>query len=151
MEAQSHLDYEGLKHVFSKLLDMIPMKIIIATLFTGISWVFDGKVQILATIYILIFLDTFTGVWFAVRQKTVSSRGFYRVITKCFAYFIMIVVGRLVDKNIPLPLAAPIIDAFLVTTEAVSILENLGKLQFPIPMALITKLKSFYENKKEEK
>ena len=151
MEAQSHLDYEGLKHVFSKLLDMIPMKIIIATLFTGISWVFDGKVQILATIYILIFLDTFTGVWFAVRQKSVSSRGFYRVITKCFAYFIMIVVGRLVDKNIPLPLASPIIDAFLVTTEAVSILENLGKLQFPIPMALITKLKSFYENKKEEK
>ena len=151
MEAKSHFDIEGLKHVFSKLLDMVPIKIIIANIFIGISWIFDGKVEILATIYILIFLDTFTGVWYASREKQVSSRGFYRVVTKCFAYFIMIVVGRLVDKNIPLPLAAPIIDAFLVTTEAVSILENLGKLKFPIPMALIGKLKSFYENKKEEK
>lgn len=150
MEAQTHFDLEGFKYTFSKLFDLIPVKLIVAQLFLGLSWAFDGKVQIIATIYALIIFDTFTGIWAAIKRKDVSSRAFYRVVTKTVAYSIMAVVGRLVDKNIPLPVAGPIIDAFLVTTEAVSILENFGKIGIPVPMFLINKLKSFYIDKEKQ-
>ena len=63
----------------------------------------------------------------------------------------MLATARLVDKQLPVHIASPIIDAFLSTTEAVSIFENLAKLGFPVPIILINKLKVFYENKQEDK
>lgn len=147
MEAKSHIDVEGVKNIFEKLTEFALLKWLVANFFVLLAWSFNGKVEVLATIYILIALDTVTGVWIAAKKNEVSSRGFYRVVTKCFVYFIMLLVGRLVDKNIPLPIAAPILDAFLVTTEAVSILENFSKLGFPVPTILVNKLKAFYEKK----
>lgn len=148
MEAKNpHFDIEALKHILFQLVENFHIKGLFSLIFLILSWIFEGKVEILAIIYILIFIDTFTGLQVAMRQKVVSSNKFYRVVTKCAAYFTMMMVSRLVDKTIPLPFAAPIMDSFLVTTEAFSILENFDKLGFPVPTILVNKLKSYYEKK----
>ena len=41
-------------------------------------------------------------------------------------------------------------DAFLVTTEAVSILENFAKMGYPTPTLLINKLKALFKDEEEK-
>jgi phage-related holin len=38
-------------------------------------------------------------------------------------------------------------DSFLVLTEAISILENISKLGFPVPTTLVKLLKTYYDKK----
>jgi len=59
----------------------------------------------------------------------------------------MLIVGRLVDKTYQVAWVSAIIDGFIATTEAISILENISKLGYPVPLFLVTKLKAFYEKK----
>ena len=137
--------------IFDKLKELYIFKLIVSAIFLAFSFVFNGNEQILYTIFALIVFDTFTGFWVATKEKNVSSREFFRSARKSFFYFIMLATARLVDKQLPVHIASPIIDAFLSTTEAVSIFENLAKLGFPVPIILINKLKVFYENKQEDK
>lgn len=139
------LSLESIKDVLIKLQDQAPLKMFVGIILTMLSWVFKGDVEIVIVIYTLIFFDTFTGVWIALNNHSVSSRGFFRSPVKCMVYFMMIIISRLVDKTLPITIASPVMDAFLVTTEAVSILENLSKLGFPVPTFLIKRLKTFYE------
>lgn len=136
-----------MKEILSKLLQYPYIKVVVAQLFLLLAWTFNGEYQILGAVYTLILIDTVTGVIIASKNKEVSSRGFFRSPTKCLVYFTMLMVSRLVDKSLPLKVASPIMDAFLVTTEAVSILENLSKLGYPVPTFLVNKLKTFYEQK----
>jgi phage-related holin len=145
-----------LRHVFEKLGEFFHMKLFFAYLFTLLSWIFDGSLEIVVTIFLLILIDTFTGTLIALRNKRLfskglysgpeagifSSRGMYRGPLKLTVYFIFILVSRLVDKHIPLPFASPMIDTFIVTTESYSIFENFGKMGFAAPTALIEKLKN---------
>jgi toxin secretion/phage lysis holin len=133
-----------------KILDHWQLKLIVAYIFTGISWAFDGKVEILYVVYSLIAIDTFTGVWAVIRLdgiKGISSKAFFRSPKKFLVYLIMMYVSRMVDRGLPVHIASPIMDAFLVTTEGVSILENFAKLGYPVPVFLISKLKALYEKK----
>lgn len=144
---QSHFDIDYGNHVIQQIFSAATIKSIFAFFLLGFSWVFDGGKEILYTIYLLILLDTILGCWLALRKNEINSRGFYTVTIKCFIYFIMIVVSRLVDKHLPIQMAAPIMDSFLVGTEAISILENIGALGFAVPTALLKKLKNFNEKK----
>jgi len=139
-----------MREILSKLLQYPYVKVIIAEVFIFLSWTFDGGTHILAVVYTLILIDTVTGIIIAAKNKEISSKGFFRSPKKCLVYFTMLIVSRLVDKSLPLKIASPIMDAFLVTTEAVSILENLSKLGYPVPTFLVNKLKTFYEQKQLE-
>jgi len=148
MPHRSHFDVELIKNVCNKIVTLFPIKIILASFTVFGSWIFDGEVEILYTLYSLIMIDTLTGVWVASRKNILSSRGFYRVAVKTFIYFLMIVVGRLVDKHTLIPLAAPMMDTFLVSTEGFSILENVSELGFPVPQKLIKMFKIYYDKDK---
>lgn len=162
------MDYQfelnQLKHVLEKLCEFFHIKVFFAALFFFLSQAMDGSSQIIMTIFVLLFLDTLTGGGIALRNKWLNhkglyfgppeaifnSRGIYRGPFKFSVYFLFILVSRLVDKNIPYPFASPIIDAFLVTTEAYSIFENFGKMGFAAPTVLISKLKELSSTKKSE-
>ena len=139
-----------MKSILEKLVSHPYLKLIVAEIFMFWSWCFEGKTQIVFAVYLLILIDTVTGVIYAVRTKNVNSRDFSRSPMKCLIYFIMLLVSRIVDRTLPIPLASPIMDAFLVTTESVSILENFSKLGYPVPTFLVNKLKPFYETKQTE-
>ncbi|MCH9665270.1 MAG: phage holin family protein, partial [Gammaproteobacteria bacterium] len=58
------------------------------------------------------------------------------------AYTLMIMTGKLIDKNIGFTFAAKIIEVFLSCTEGISILENIEALGYPVPSKLVKKIKS---------
>jgi len=141
-----------MKDIFKKFFDYVEIKALIAHFFLLLSWAFDGKVEIIYTIYSLIALDTITGVWAVVRAEGLagfSSRKFFRSPMKFVVYLTFLYISRAVDKGLPVNLAAPIMDAFLVTTEAVSILENFAKLGYPVPTFLMEKLKTYFGKKEQ--
>lgn len=155
MNKPTHLDIDQLRHVFENLGQFFHLKLFFALCFTFLSWSFDGSMEIMATLCTLIIIDTLTGTGLAIRNKILlskglytgdqkaifSSRGLYRGPIKLIVYFLMLLVSRLVDKHITPQFASPIIDAFLVSTEGYSILENFAKMGFGIPLSLIEKLK----------
>lgn len=155
MEKPSHFDINQLQHVFERVGEFFHLKLLFALLFTFLSWSFDGSFEIMVTIFTLIIIDTTIGTGIAIHNKYLnkkglftgnpkdifSSRGIYRGPTKVLVYFLMILVSRLVDKHITPGIASPIMDAFLVSTEGYSILENFAKMGFSVPTTLIGKLK----------
>lgn len=155
MERNTHFDINQFQHVFEKLGEFFHLKLFFAITFTFLSWSFDGSVEIIVTIFTLIAFDTLTGTGIAIRnkllsnkglflgpsEKVFSSRGLYRGPVKVVVYFTMILVSRLVDKHIVPHVASPMMDAFLVSTEGYSILENFAKMGFSVPTTLIGKLK----------
>lgn len=153
-----------LKHIFEKLGDFFHMKLLFSYIFIFFSWVINGSYEIVLTIFVLLVVDTITGTAIALSNKVLkkkglykgpesavfSSRGLYRGPLKLCVYAIFILVSRLVDKHIPFPFVSPMIDAFVVCTEAYSIFENFAKIGFAAPTTVIEKLKSFTSTKKSE-
>lgn len=137
-----------LKHIFDGILDCGWLKLLLAFCLSAFSWIFGNENQQLIAVVALVGIDTITGFAKAWKSCEVSSRGFFRVPVKFSVYLLLLVTGRLVDKAlVDLPLsnlitAYTIIASFLAITEAISIMENLGKMGFAVPLVLVKKLKA---------
>lgn len=141
-----------IKEVILKIIDFIDLKVFVSNVFIFMSWIFKDQTEILGIVYSLIALDTFLGVLSALKLggiKELSSKKFFRGAGKFFVYLLFLYVSRMIDRTMPLPIASPIMDAFLVTTEAISIFENLKKLGYEAPALLIEKLKSIISSNKK--
>lgn len=92
-------------------------------------------------------IDCFFGVWNGAKRGELTSRGFYQTCVKFTVYSLMVITGKLVDKNIGFPMSSKAIEIFLTCTEGISILENVSKLGFPVPQKLIKTLKIYYDKK----
>lgn len=138
------LTIDTCKEIFNQITKYHWLKASLSILACGYVWLFNNP-KILIAVYILIIFDTVTGTFKAVKKKDISSTAFFRVLIKCLIYFILIITGRLVDKVVPVGFASSIIESFLVVTEALSIIENLSWLGFPVPIQLVRILKQFSE------
>lgn len=136
-----------MKTVLLKIVSDFDFKIILSSFAVFFTWVFNGKFEAAYIIFTLFIIDNFTGLWYAWRTKNINSRDFSRSPQKLLVYCIMLIVSRLVDKTLPVCAASTVMDTFIVCTEAVSILENLYKLGYPVPTYLVTRLKNFYDKK----
>ena len=136
-----------MKNVLNRVFSDIDFKIIVSTLTVFLNWVFNGKFEAAYIIFTLFFIDNVTGLWYAWRIKNINSRDFSRSPQKLLCYFIMLIVSRMVDKTMPIQFASSIMDTFIVCTEAVSILENIHKLGYPVPTFLVIRLKNYYDKK----
>lgn len=136
--------FEDFKRIF---IDNGEIKTVIGILMVFISWSFNGEYQALMAISALLVTDFLTGTHYALRSGTWSSRRSLSGVAKFARYLTYMMVARMVDKVVPLPFASPLMDTYIVITEAGSILENFSKLGHPVPTILINKLKTFYEKK----
>lgn len=139
-----------MKEFFQKLFAHIEIKLILAQVFMLWSWAFDGETQILYAVGSLIFLDTVTGVYAVLVLEGFNgykSRRFSEVLLKVIRYAVFMYVARVVDKSLPRHVFGPLIDIFVVTTEASSIFENFAKLGYTVPTSILNRLKSFFEKK----
>lgn len=146
----SRFSFYDLKIVLFKISDFFYLKTFVASVFMALSWAFNGKTEILIVIYSLVVIDTLTALWAVLRNdgwRGLSSRKSFRGAGKFIVYLVFLYVTRMIDKTLPIAIASPIMDAFLVMTEAVSILENFEKLGYPAPVLLINKLKAMLEKK----
>lgn len=141
------LDFmEDLKRL---LTDNIELKSLFGSFAIVAGWTFNGEYQALIAIFSLVTIDFLTGTHHAVKTNTWTSRRCREGIVKYFRYLTFMFVARMVDKVVPLPFAAPLMDSFIVINEAGSILENFDKLGHNVPLFLIEKFKSYFKDKGE--
>lgn len=81
--------------------------------------------------------------------KNISSRRSFKTVVKALVYALMVATGSFTEivigvDNIPI---TEIIASLIAVTEAISILENVGKAGYVVPKKLMTKLKELKEEK----
>lgn len=143
MHLETNITYAALRDQF-EIVNKYPIfKFLIGLFFAFIDWAMKDHFNTLSIIFVLILLDTFTGVWKSASSGKLSSVGFSRFFSKLIIYFIMLITSGLVDRLLPVPIAVSITGAFLGVTESISILENISILGFPVPLKLLNMLETY--------
>lgn len=163
MSTLTHLEPDVFRNFALKTFSRPEIKGPIAVIAAYILWVFDYDLSAILSLYILIFVDSLTGVICAIKDKNLSSRGVYRTAIKLMVYFTMLLMCKIADKYIPISELSALFPAIksltafklmqfaLVSTELFSIIENFGKLGFPIPSKLARILRIYNVTEKSEK
>ena len=139
----AHLKIESFKQILTKLSENAAIKLIMSL--AGTSWVFifGDNVHFVYVILLLILIDTSTGVWKAAKARIVSSKGFFKFTAKVLVYLMLLATAALIDKSLPVHFSLTLMGSFLAITEAISILENIAILGFPVPTKLVKVLKDY--------
>lgn len=144
------ISLENFKTIMGNIISHTSLKTVLALLCLSFQWVFGLQYEGLMVVGSLILIDTMSGFMKSYKNHEVCSRDFFRVLIKCFVYFILMATSHLVDKALPLEFAAKTTEAFLAITEAISIMENFGALGFLVPSHLIKRLKYFQSSGDDE-
>lgn len=148
------------------IFDPSAFKIITAIFLYLFNYLFktqDTFLGIVAPIALIAFLDTATGIFYAVKSKQLDSEKYSKIGAKAFTYSVYIIMGRIIDAEIS-SVKLPIFDIHLpsdwattafkiliISAESLSILENAAKLGFPVPERIRKYLKAFTDDGKEIK
>lgn len=144
------MNADFLKKTFIQITEYPALKALVSLGAVYIDWVFGSKKETLLIIGLLVLLDTVTGVMKAYKKCRISSASFFRTAIKCFVYFILLTTGACVDKTTPFPFALVTMATYLSITEAISIIENLGAMGYPVPTVLVGRLKALRNMKPAE-
>ena len=118
----------------------------LAVLGGGLVWMLGGWDNFLMALVTLMCVDYVTGVLKAINNKELSSKkGMDGIVKKI--YIIAVVAVAVVCERIGIPTVREITIVFFVANEALSILENAGKMGLPIPDALKDVLVQLREKK----
>jgi len=136
--------------LFKKFFDYPLIKIFVAMVLSCVGFLFDGLLReaMLALLILLIF-DFVTGIAAAKREgNEINSHTAFRTAVKIAIYFLLVSSGRMAEvaTRSTLPFIDEAVIAFLGVTELISILENVGRLGYAIPLKLLNKLKSYRDN-----
>lgn len=97
-----------------------------------VIFAFTAPLQpILLTVFIMVFADTSTAVWAAIRNDTpVTSSGLRRTLSKLAIYSLLIVTAFLIDQNILGQFAylTKVVSGYIGIVEFTSIVENSNKI-----------------------
>jgi len=143
MEIQNAI---SVKEIIGSVFTINALKTIFISIGTVFIYIFDNNPSNFYLLLGLICFDTITGVFLAIKNKNIYSRGFLRVAYKSCVYLILIMTGHLFDKIIGFHLAGYVMELFLAATECISILENAGRLGWPVPTKLLEKLKAMKDD-----
>ena len=106
-----------------------------------LSKIFTSMQTSYIILLVLIILDTFTGIYTAIKYKRFSSVGLRKSTKKIITYTLSIITVKLLetilDPIVTTIMLSQIVIAFLAITEGISILENLTLLGVPIPSNIL--------------
>jgi len=115
-----------------------------SALLISAHFLFDQAMyQAMLSLLILIVFDYITAMYVVVKtKKPITSKQTFRTPYKIVIYFVLIAAGNLAENSLPtiLDFIDETITAFLVLTELISVIENAGKLGYPVPKRLLNKL-----------
>lgn len=109
--------------------------------------------KVLASLFALLIIDFITGVIAAkMKNEPIQSHKIFRSAIKVAVYFTLVSAGRISEAALsPIPFIDETIIGFLTATELVSIIENVAKMGYGVPIGLLEKLKQFTGNKHDKK
>ncbi len=123
------------------------IKISCISSFVAIIEAFSSTIQLSYVILlVLIFIDTLTGMFTALKYSRFSSKGLIKLLKKVITYTIAFLTIKLLELGIlsfvETTILSNLLVAFLQVVETVSILENLTLLGVPLPANFINFLLS---------
>lgn len=116
----------------------IAVKSISAGLITAISYLLNGWDTALQTLCLFMVIDFITGLLKGIINKELNSQTCLKGIVKKCCYFILVIVAVALDRLYPEAqgLVRTLVCYFLVATDGISILENIGAAGVPYPKFL---------------
>lgn len=127
-------------------------KVFIATLGTGLTWIFGAWDIAIIVLVSFMALDYFTGVLRAVVNKEVSSDIGLKGIARKTVIFVVLIVSVLLDRllNTGTWVFRTLVCYFYIANEGISLLENCACLGLPIPEKLKDVLVQLKDGGKKE-
>lgn len=124
---------------------------VISFLGTGF-YLLGGFDKALECLIVVIVLDYITGVISAWYNKKLDSKVGIKGIVKKFTYFLLVVLSVEIDKTLgQVGIIRNLVIYFFVANDGLSILENVGKMNIPIPKKLKEALLQLSEEKEDNK
>lgn len=116
---------------------------------TGVAYLLGGVDNLAVTLALFVVLDYITGITAALYQKKLSSSKGYWGVGKKILLFVFVIVAHQLDhitgNNQGFLRDAVIM--FLIGSEGISIIENMGKLGMPVPSFIRATLERLTEDK----
>ena len=105
------------------------------------------RISEVTLLFIFLFLDYLTGVLVAIMEKKINSTIGRKGIFNKVGILICVILCKMIDllEIDGLTSLVPLVSFFFVLNESFSILENLSKLNVPVPSFLIASLKEMQE------
>lgn len=111
---------------------------ILSVILTTIIYLLGGLDIALKSLLIVIIIDYITGVLSAIYNKKLNSKIGFKGIIKKFIYLIIIALSVILDKIVgDTGTIRTIVIYFFVANDGISILENAGEMNIPLPKKLI--------------
>lgn len=124
---------------------------VISFLGTGF-YLLGGFDKALECLIVVVVLDYITGVISAWYNKKLDSKVGIKGIVKKFTYFLLVVLSVEIDKTLgQVGIIRNLVIYFFVANDGLSILENIGKMNIPIPKKLKEALLQLSEEKEDNK
>lgn len=153
---KSHLSIEanilkgGSNNAMKELVYHLPR--FFAIIGSLVGFLMGGYDGFLYTLLSFILMDYLTGVMTAIITRQVSSEIGFKGILKKMLILIMVAMGHLLDQNLlgGGDAMRTAVIFFYTANEGISIMENLGRIGFPIPEKLKKVLAQLSEQEKEK-
>jgi len=136
---------QNIQKIFEGFLDLVHLKVIPSVIIPVFAVLFGFEnQQIFLALFCLIIFDFITGVIGAhTSGEEIKSKTAVRSAFKVAVYALLVSAGHLTEQITPgFTFIEEAITTFLALTELISILENVGKMGFPIPNKLLNKLRT---------
>ena len=107
----------------------------------------QADINLLYGIFFIVILDTILGLWVGLKTRTFTSNKMSKLADKVGKYSIAMGSVWIVSRLEPtLVWSFHYMGIYIILTELISNLENLGKLGFKIPNKLVAKVNKEYNN-----
>jgi toxin secretion/phage lysis holin len=104
--------------------------------------------QAIIAVLMLMVFDIILGMAAAIYEgQAITSRKFSRAVYKGIIYMISISAGYFLDTTLPFDVAQTTMIGFIASTEFISILENMGRMDMETPKKLLNQLRDFQSKK----
>ncbi len=119
---------------------------LIASFLTGVAGFFLGGLDNLLIILVCAsVMDFGTGIFKAFYDEKLNSTVSYKGIIKKFGIYIVVALACMIDQYIGANFLREAVIAFYIINEALSVLENWGKMGLPLPERLKSALAQLQE------
>lgn len=112
---------------------IIAIKLICATICSGVIGFLGGWDVALQVLLLLTAIDIITGFLKGIYTKQVTSGTMYRGFIKKIGMYLMVGVACLLDQFFNMNFIRSAAIGFYIATEGISIIENWGEMDLPLP------------------
>lgn len=101
----------------------------------GVTFLFGAFTPLMGVLFVMIALDILTGITKGFYNKALRSRNMSQGMIRKAMIFVVIIIANMIDIAMfgSLPVAKTAVISYYIGMEGLSVLENLGQMNVPLP------------------